>query len=89
MSGKTGTAEHGSKTPPQTRAWFVGWQGDVAFAVLVEEGRSGGTVAAPLAKAFLADLRALTRHDERPARRSPRTRRSPRPDGRGLRDDSD
>jgi cell division protein FtsI/penicillin-binding protein 2 len=57
VSGKTGTAEHGSKTPPETRAWFVGWQGDVAFAVLVEEGRSGGTVAAPLAKAFLADLR--------------------------------
>jgi cell division protein FtsI/penicillin-binding protein 2 len=57
VSGKTGTAEHGSKTPPETRAWFVGWQGDVAFAVLVEEGRSGGAVAAPLAKAFLADLR--------------------------------
>jgi cell division protein FtsI/penicillin-binding protein 2 len=57
VSGKTGTAEHGSKTPPETRAWFVGWQGDVAFAVLVEEGRSGGTVAAPLAKAFLADLK--------------------------------
>jgi cell division protein FtsI/penicillin-binding protein 2 len=57
VSGKTGTAEHGSKTPPETRAWFVGWQGDVAFAVLVEEGRSGGTVAAPLAKTFLADLR--------------------------------
>ena len=55
--GKTGTAEHGRRRRRQTRAWFVGWQGDVAFAVLVEEGRSGGTVAAPLAKAFLADLR--------------------------------
>jgi cell division protein FtsI/penicillin-binding protein 2 len=54
--GKTGTAEHGSKKPPETRAWFVGWQGNVAFAVLVEEGRSGATVAAPIAKAFLAGL---------------------------------
>jgi cell division protein FtsI/penicillin-binding protein 2 len=54
--GKTGTAEHGTNTPPDTRAWFVGWQGHVAFAVLVEEGRSGATVAAPLAKAFLVNL---------------------------------
>ena len=54
--GKTGTAEHGSKNPPETRAWFVGWQGNVAFAVLVEEGKSGGTVAAPIARAFLETL---------------------------------
>ena len=54
--GKTGTAEYGSKKPPDTRAWFVGWQGAVAFAVLVEEGRSGATVAAPIAKAFLENL---------------------------------
>jgi cell division protein FtsI/penicillin-binding protein 2 len=55
--GKTGTAEYGTKTPPATRAWFVGWQGGVAFAVLVEDGQSGATVAAPLAKAFLENLR--------------------------------
>lgn len=54
--GKTGTAEYGSANPPKTRAWFVGWQGNVAFAVLVEDGRSGGTVAAPVAKAFLENL---------------------------------
>lgn len=54
--GKTGTAEYGSKTPPDTRAWFVGWQGTVAFAVLVEEGKSGGAVAAPIARAFLQNL---------------------------------
>ena len=29
--------------------------GDVAFAVLVEEGKSGGTVAAPIAKEFLTE----------------------------------
>ena len=54
--GKTGTAEYGSANPPETRAWFVGWQGEVAFAVLVENGKSGGTVAAPIAKAFLGNL---------------------------------
>ena len=36
--------------------WFTGYQGDVAFAVLVEEGKSGGTVAAPIAKEFLTRL---------------------------------
>jgi len=54
--GKTGTAEFGNANPPATRAWFVGWKGNVAFAVLVEEGKSGATVAAPIAKAFLANL---------------------------------
>jgi len=28
----------------------------VAFAVLVEEGKSGATVAAPIAKSFLVNL---------------------------------
>ena len=54
--GKTGTAEHGTANPPQTRAWFVGWQGSVAFAVLVEEGKSGAGVAAPIVKTFLKNL---------------------------------
>ncbi|GAB3440061.1 penicillin-binding transpeptidase domain-containing protein [Phycicoccus ginsengisoli] len=56
VRGKTGTAEFGTKNPPQTHAWFIGYQGDLAFAVLVEDGRSGGEVAAPVAKAFLTDL---------------------------------
>jgi cell division protein FtsI/penicillin-binding protein 2 len=54
--GKTGTAEFGTQTPLQTRAWFIGWQGKVAFAVLVEEGKSGAEVAAPIAKTFLNNL---------------------------------
>jgi len=54
--GKTGTAEFGTQTPLQTRAWFIGWQGDVAFAILVEEGKSGAEVAAPIAKTFLNSL---------------------------------
>ena len=56
VRGKTGTAEFGTKNPPETHAWFVGYQGDVAFAVLVERGKSGGSVAAPVAKAFLTQL---------------------------------
>ncbi len=55
--GKTGTAEFGNASPPETRAWFVGWRGDVAFAVLVERGRSGGAAAAPVARDFLQRLR--------------------------------
>jgi cell division protein FtsI/penicillin-binding protein 2 len=53
VAGKTGTAEYGTAVPPRTRAWVAGFQGNLAFAVLVEDGRSGGTVAAPLARAFL------------------------------------
>jgi cell division protein FtsI/penicillin-binding protein 2 len=56
VRGKTGTAEFGAKNPPETHAWFVGYQGDIAFAVLVENGRSGGSVAAPIAKDFLTAL---------------------------------
>jgi cell division protein FtsI/penicillin-binding protein 2 len=51
--GKTGTAEFGSANPPQTDAWFVGYRGDLAFAVLVVAGGVGGQVAAPIATKFL------------------------------------
>jgi cell division protein FtsI/penicillin-binding protein 2 len=54
--GKTGTAEYGTKKPLATHAWFVGWQGNVAFAVLVEDGKSGATVAGPIAANFLTNL---------------------------------
>jgi cell division protein FtsI/penicillin-binding protein 2 len=56
VHAKTGTAEFGTDTPPRTRAWMTGWQGDVAFAVLVEEGRSGGEVAGPVAARFVTLL---------------------------------
>jgi cell division protein FtsI/penicillin-binding protein 2 len=56
VAGKTGTAEFGSANPPQTHAWFTGFQGDIAFAVLVEDGGFGGSVAAPLAASFLTKL---------------------------------
>lgn len=54
--GKTGTAEYGTGNPPATHAWFVGYRGDVAFAVLVEGGGVGGKVAVPVARTFLTAL---------------------------------
>jgi cell division protein FtsI/penicillin-binding protein 2 len=54
--GKTGTAEFGTANPPQTHAWFVGFRGNLAFAVIVEGGGVGGRVAAPLAAKFLSQL---------------------------------
>lgn len=54
--GKTGTAEFGSANPPKTHAWFLGYRGGLAFAVLVEGGGVGGQVAAPIAAAFLRGL---------------------------------
>jgi cell division protein FtsI/penicillin-binding protein 2 len=54
--GKTGTAEFGNATPPMTHAWFIGFRGDVAFAIVVEGGGVGGTVAGPIAAKFLRGL---------------------------------
>jgi cell division protein FtsI/penicillin-binding protein 2 len=52
----TGTAEFGDAENPPTHAWFVGIDGEVAFAVLVEGGGVGGRVAAPIAGRFLRAL---------------------------------
>ena len=57
VHGKTGTAEFGTKNPPDTHAWFTGYQGDVAFAVVVEGGGFGAKAAAPIAADFLGRLR--------------------------------
>ncbi len=53
VAGKTGTAEFGRADPPETHAWFIGFRGSLAFAVLVEGGGVGGQVAAPIAARFL------------------------------------
>ena len=55
-AGKSGTAEFGGGDPPPTHAWFVAYRGDLAVAVLVENGRSGGAVAAPLVATFFQAL---------------------------------
>ncbi|WP_433380123.1 penicillin-binding transpeptidase domain-containing protein [Streptosporangium sp. CA-115845] len=54
--GKTGTAEYGAQDDLKTHAWFIGFRGDLAFAVIVEEGSGGGAVAAPVAADFLRAL---------------------------------
>lgn len=53
VHGKTGSAETGPAPDDPVHAWFVGYAGDLAFAVLVEGGGSGGEVAAPLAATLL------------------------------------
>ena len=50
---KSGTAEFGSEDPPQTHAWVLAIQGDLAVAVFVEQGERGSTSGGPLMKAFL------------------------------------
>ncbi|GAA4092756.1 penicillin-binding transpeptidase domain-containing protein [Actinomadura miaoliensis] len=54
-AGKTGTAEYGSGDNPPTHAWFIGYRGDLAFAVVVEGGGTGAEAAAPVAAKFLRD----------------------------------
>ena len=54
--GKTGTAEFGSGKNPPSHAWFVGYRGDLAFAVLVEGGGVGADASGPIANAFLRNL---------------------------------
>ncbi|WP_240777689.1 penicillin-binding transpeptidase domain-containing protein [Nonomuraea basaltis] len=54
--GKTGTAEYGTGEKLDSHAWFIGFKGDVAFAVVVEGGGGGGKVAAPVAADFLKGL---------------------------------
>jgi cell division protein FtsI/penicillin-binding protein 2 len=56
VAGKTGTAEFGGGDPPPTHAWFIAYRSDLAVAVLVEKGSSGGAVAAPIAQRFFLEL---------------------------------
>jgi len=50
--GKTGTAQYGNGK--KSHGWFIGYRGDLAFAVLVEGGGFGANSAGPVAKALLA-----------------------------------
>ena len=68
LYGKTGTAEnpHGDD-----HAWFIGWMelNDLKFSVVVlsENGGSGGSVAAPIARKIFENLvkenRLLSQND--------------------------
>ncbi len=52
--GKTGTAQFGDGK--QSHGWFIGYRGDLAFAVLVEGGGTGADSACPVVNAFLRKL---------------------------------
>jgi cell division protein FtsI/penicillin-binding protein 2 len=54
--GKTGTAEFDNNDKDKTHSWFMGFQGDVAFAVFVENGGLSSDAAVPMAGRFLAAL---------------------------------
>jgi cell division protein FtsI/penicillin-binding protein 2 len=56
VSGKTGTAEYVTGDPDKTHAWFIGWRGDLAFAVFVEQGGHPQDTALPICESFLARL---------------------------------
>jgi cell division protein FtsI/penicillin-binding protein 2 len=58
VHAKTGTAEYGIEEPPRTHAWLVGYRGDIAFAVIVEDGGSGAENAVPVIERFLSNLAA-------------------------------
>ncbi len=59
IRGKTGSAEFGVGDDLDTHAWFVGYWEDLAFAVVVEGGGSGGQVAAPIAADFVRRMLGL------------------------------
>ena len=50
---KTGTAEFGEQSPPQTHAWMIAVHGDLAVAVFVDVGQSGSRTAGPILESFL------------------------------------
>ena len=60
IAGKTGSAESSSNGQAVTHAWFVGYldseTAPYAVCVMVEEGGSGGSVAAPIAGQIFAYL---------------------------------
>lgn len=62
LSGKTGTAQTGIPSQP-TNSWFIGFapydQPELAVCVFVENGKSGGGVAAPIAKNIIEQTVAM------------------------------
>ena len=56
---KTGTAQYGSGTPQPTDAWLMGYNGNLAFAVVVQGTKDGGPTDGPIIAKFLKTLGAL------------------------------
>jgi cell division protein FtsI/penicillin-binding protein 2 len=57
---KTGTAQFGSGNPLPQDAWLVGFNGDIAFAMVVIDGGEGGPTDGPLVAKFLDLVQAGT-----------------------------
>ncbi|HEY3725645.1 MAG TPA: penicillin-binding transpeptidase domain-containing protein [Solirubrobacteraceae bacterium] len=57
-AAKTGTAQYGSGPKLPTDAWLMGYRGDVAFAVVVQNSGSvnGGPLDGPIIARFLNAL---------------------------------
>jgi cell division protein FtsI/penicillin-binding protein 2 len=53
--GKTGTAEFDSSSA-DTHSWFIGYQGDIAFAAMVQKAGTGAEAAVPVIDRFLTAL---------------------------------
>jgi cell division protein FtsI/penicillin-binding protein 2 len=51
LRGKTGTAEY-DNDPTHTHSWFMGYRGDLAFCVFVENGGASTAAAVPIAGSF-------------------------------------
>jgi cell division protein FtsI/penicillin-binding protein 2 len=54
---KTGTAEYGHGNPLPTDAWLIGFNGNVAFAMVTVDGGEGGPTDGPVVAKFLDLLR--------------------------------
>ncbi|WP_406289808.1 penicillin-binding transpeptidase domain-containing protein [Embleya sp. NBC_00896] len=52
VGAKTGTAEFDEKGETLTHGWMIAFKDDIAVAVLVEKGVSGGSAAGPVVNAF-------------------------------------
>jgi cell division protein FtsI/penicillin-binding protein 2 len=55
VHAKTGTAEY-DNDPDHAHTWVLGWQGDIAFAVFLENGGRSSTTVVPIAADFLTAL---------------------------------
>jgi hypothetical protein len=50
---KTGTAEYGHGNPLPTDAWLIGFNGNIAFAMVTVDGGEGGPTDGPIVAKFL------------------------------------
>jgi cell division protein FtsI/penicillin-binding protein 2 len=55
LRGKTGTAEY-DNNPEHTHSWFMGYRGDIAFCVFVENGGASTAAAVPITGKFFQTI---------------------------------